>query len=623
MITFGQQCKQLRQSLKALRREGFRRVHVLRSEEEVNQLTIEREKIWSNRQDERGPFDIIGDVHGCVDELRLLLEQLGYEVEGDHVTPPPGRKAVFLGDLVDRGPKVPEVLRLVMGMVDAGTAMCVPGNHDIRLMKALQGSNVQPTHGLPQSLEQLDTEPPEFGKQVSDFVVGLVSHYVLDQGQLVVAHAGMKSDLAGRTSGTVREFALYGEATGETDEFGLPVRWDWAGEYRGKAAVVYGHTPVPHAEWLNNTINIDTGCVFGGSLTALRYPERELASVPAAREYAKPLRPISDRDEGPRPSAQQAHDDVLDIGDLLGKRIVDTRLLPAITIREERGIAALEVISRFAVDPRWLLYLPPTMSPARASFRPDLLEHPAEAFDYYAHSGTKQVICEEKHMGSRCGVLICQDGETVSTRFGVTEADLGVCYTRTGRRFFDDPDLETAFLERCRDAVSAAGLWDELDTTWVLLDCELMPWSARAQQLLKEQYAAVGAAARISLDEVVTALETASGRGIDVGSWLDVYCARRQRVERYVDAYRAYCWPVTTLTDLKLAPFHLMASEGAVHYDKTHLWHMEMLARLCVADPDLIHPTAYRLVDLDEESSRTEAETGGRSGRRAAVRAWS
>ena len=605
----GQQCKQLRHSLKNLKREGFRRIHVLRSEEEVGQLTIERERLWSNCRDECGPFDIIGDVHGCADELRLLLSKLGYEVAGDRVTPPAGRKAIFLGDLVDRGPKIPEALRLVMGMVADGTARCVPGNHDVRLMKALQGKNVQRTHGLLESLEQLDAQPAEFGVRVSAFIDGLVSHCVLDGGELVVAHAGMKSELAGRTSATVREFALYGEATGETDEFGLPVRWDWAAEYRGQAAVIYGHTPVPHAAWLNNTVNIDTGCVFGGSLTALRYPERELVSVAAARAYAEPVRPIAEPDETPGPSAQQAHDDVLDIGDLLGKRIVDTRLLPAITIREDRGIAALEVISRFAIDPRWLLYLPPTMSPTRTSARPDLLEHPAEAFAYYGRSGAGQVICQEKHMGSRATVLICRDGEAAARRLGVAGDDPGVCYTRTGRRFFDDDELESQFLERIRMAVSSAGLWEELETTWMLLDCELMPWSARAQQLLKEQYAAVGAAARISLGEVVAALETATARDKGSDSWLDEYRARRERIERYIDAYRAYCWPVAALTDLKLAPFHLMASEGTVHCDKTHLWHLEMLAKLCAADPEIFQPTGYRLVDLDEEDSRTEATT--------------
>ena len=604
----GQQCKQLRQSVRALKSEGFRRVHRLRSEDEVGRVVIEREKVWPDLRVETGPFDVIGDVHGCCDELEALLVKLGYTLEARRALPPAGRRAVFLGDLVDRGPRIPAVLDLVMAMVEAGDALCVPGNHDIRLMRALRGQKVQLTYGLPQSLEQLQARPAEFSRKTADFIDSLVSHYVLDGGQLVVAHAGMKPDLAGRTSAAVREFAVYGETTGETDEFGLTVRHDWAGEYRGQACVVYGHTPVPQSEWLNNTINLDTGCVFGGSLTALRWPERELVSVPAARVHADPVRPLTaPSGVSARLSAQQAHDDVLDLQDVMGTDVIETRWRPRIAIREERAVAALEVVSRFTVDPKWLIYLPPTMSPARASARPGMLEHPSDTLDYYRDNGVRQVVCEEKHMGSRACVVVCRDAAAAAQRFGALDAGRGVCYTRTGRRFFEDPELEVQFLDRIGAAATRARLWEELDTDWMLLDCELMPWSARAQQLLQDQYAAVGTAARVSLKAVVAALETAAGNGVDVDSWLESFGARRERIDRYIEAYRAYCWPVRQLTDLKLAPFHLLASEGAVHHDRTHLWHLEMLAKLCAADPDLLHPTASRLADPDDERSRAEA----------------
>ena len=294
-----QQSQQLRRSLRNLEREGFRRVHVLRTPEEVEAAEIQREPLWNNLKHEHGPFDIIGDIHGCFEELVELLTQLGYSIErqtngdgspGISVKPPEGRKLVLLGDLVDRGPKIPEVLRLTMSMVQGGAALCVPGNHDIKLMRKLRGKDVQITHGLADSLEQLDKESSEFRMQVCEFLDDLVSHYVLDDGKLVVAHAGMKEEMQGRGSGRVRDFALYGETTGETDEFGLPVRYNWAAEYRGRAMVVYGHTPVPQPDWLNRTIKIDTGCVFGGNLTALRYPEKELVSVSARATYAQPVK---------------------------------------------------------------------------------------------------------------------------------------------------------------------------------------------------------------------------------------------------------------------------------------------------------------------------------------------
>ncbi len=607
-----QQKQQLRRSLRDLQYEGFRHVFVMDSPEQVEAATIERQRLWNNLKHERGPFDIIGDIHGCFDELRELLTRLGYEITEDgnqgtaySVRSPEDRKAIFLGDLVDRGPKIPGVLKLVMSMVESGAALCVPGNHDVKLMRKLRGKKVRITHGLAESLEQLEAEPEEFKTRVADFIDSLVSHYVLDDGALVVAHAGMKEALQGRGSARVRDFALFGETTGETDEYGLPVRYNWPAEYRGRAMVVYGHTPVPEPEWLNRTINVDTGCVFGGKLTALRYPEKELVSVPAQRVYYEPARPLHPQDKPAYAAltAQQREDDLLDIEDVTGKRIVNTRLIPNITIREENSIVALEVMSRFAANPKWLIYLPPTMSPSETTLEEGLLEHPAEAFGYYRSAGVGRVVCEEKHMGSRAVLIVCRDETAARKRFGVVNEGIGVCYTRTGRRFFDDQNLEREFLARLNAAAEAAGLWGEFNTDWLCLDCELMPWSAKAQELLRQQYAAVGSAARAALEETLGALRHASSQGLDVAALLDRYIERAAMAGDYVAAYRRYCWPVHGLADLKLAPFHLLATEGAVHTDKDHVWHMETLARLCRAEEETLLATPYRVVDLDDPAS--------------------
>jgi protein phosphatase len=598
---------QLRRSIRGLQKEGFRHVFVLRTPEEVEAVEVVREPLWNNRRHEHGPFDIIGDVHGCREELVLLLEALGYAVDGDTVRPPEGRRAVFLGDLVDRGPDTPGVLRLVMGMVEAGTALCVPGNHDVKLVKALRGRTVQIKHGLAESLEQLERETPEFRERAAAFLDGLVSHFVLDEGRLVVAHAGMKEAYQGRGSGRVREFALYGETTGETDEFGLPVRFNWAAEYRGKAMVVYGHTPIPETQWLNDTLNVDTGCVFGGRLTALRYPERETVSVPALRVWSEPVRPFLPEEElAPRLSDQQRLDDVLDLEDVTGKRIVETRLRGRVTVREENAAAALEVMSRFAANPKWLLYLPPTMSPSETTKETGLLEHPAEAFAYYRHEGVARVVCQEKHMGSRAVAVVCRDEDAARRRFGVVGEGVGIVYTRTGRRFFADTALEAELLERLRAAVGAAGIWDELATDWVALDAELLPWSAKAQELLRSQYAAVGAAARAAFAEAVPALEAAAERGA-AGPLLERFRARQALAGQYVDAYRRYCWEVSSVADLKLAPFHLLASEGKVHTTRDHVWHMETLARICAADPEVLLATPWRVVDVTDPESQADA----------------
>ena len=603
-----QQSQQMRRSLRGLEREGFQHVFTLSSVEEVDSATIERQPLWNNKKAEHGPFDIIGDVHGCYEELIELLIKLGYSPqEGGSFRHPAGRKLVFVGDLVDRGPKIPEVVRLVLESVKAGHAFCVPGNHDIKFMRSVWGKKVQVTHGLAESLEQFKSYEEHyrgFDRIAAEFIDDMVSHYVFDDAKLVVAHAGMKQEMQGRGSGKVREFALYGETTGETDEFGLPVRHNWAAEYRGKAMVVYGHTPVPEPDWLNNTINVDTGCVFGGKLTALRYPERELVAVPARATYCQPAKPFLPQETASSAlSSQQQLDDMLDIDDVLGKRIVSTRLHHNVTIREENGIAALEVMSRFATNPKWLIYLPPTMSPCGTSQEPGLLEHPAQAFEYYRQEGVPKVICEEKHMGSRAVVIVCRDESVAARRFGIVGEGTGICYTRTGRRFFDDPQLEAKFLNVVRDAMDASKLWDELKTDWICLDCELMPWSAKAQELLRHQYAAVGAAALAALPDVIDALKLAESRGSEMNGLSARFGDRLQVAEKFVTAYRHYCWPVKSVSDLKLAPFHILATENAVHTAKDHVWHMESLARLSGSSSSTLLATPYKLIDVTDDTS--------------------
>jgi protein phosphatase len=252
---------------------------------------------WDHRRD-HGPFDVVGDVHGCLPELLLLLARLGYAVRLDEegrpvgAHHPDGRKVVFLGDLVDRGPDVPGVLRLVAGMLAAGEALAVCGNHDDKLRRALLGSPVLVDGGLDTSLQQLEGEPESFRRAVAELLGVLPVHLVLDGGRLVVAHAGLAERFHGHESARIRSLCLYGPTNGEADRFGLPVRLRWAEDYRGAATVVYGHTPTAAPEWVNGTICIDTGCVFGGSLTALRYPERVLESVPARATYTEPVRPF-------------------------------------------------------------------------------------------------------------------------------------------------------------------------------------------------------------------------------------------------------------------------------------------------------------------------------------------
>ncbi|MGW1669345.1 polynucleotide kinase-phosphatase [Streptomyces sp. NPDC002324] len=585
--------RELRRSLRHLEREGFRKVHVLRGVEDVENATVVTEKRFNDLTHLTGPFDIVGDIHGCASELEALLGKLGY-VDGVH---PQGRTAVFVGDLVDRGPDSPGVLRRVMSMVGSGNALCVPGNHENKYGRYLKGRGVQHTHGLAETIEQMESESEEFTKQVREFIDGLVSHYVLDGGRLVVCHAGLPEKYHGRTSGRVRSHALYGDTTGETDEFGLPVRYPWAEDYRGRAAVVYGHTPVPTATWLNNTICLDTGAVFGGRLTALRWPERELVDVPAERVWYEPARPLATEAPGGHEGRP------LDLADVYGRRVVETRHAGRVSVREENAAAALEVMSRFAVDPRLLPYLPPTMAPTATSRVDGFLEHPAEAFAQYKEDGVARVVCEEKHMGSRAVVLVCRDADAARERFGV-DGPTGSLYTRTGRPFFDDEARTELVLGRIREAVTAAGLWEDLATDWVLLDAELMPWSLKASGLLRTQYAAVGAASGAVFPGALAALEGAAARGVDVGELLGKQRERAADAAAFTDAYRRYCWPTEGLDGVRLAPFQILAVQGRSLAALPHDEQLALIDRLVEFDVSGLLQTTRRLfVDTGDEAS--------------------
>jgi protein phosphatase len=649
--------RELRRSIKHLKKEGFRFVYTFTTPDDATEAEIGRTKLWNDKKDEAGPFDIIGDVHGCYDELCALLEKMGYTVDraGGGALPPANRRAIFLGDLCDRGPKSAEAFRLAMNMSEAGTALCIPGNHEVKLLRKLRGADVRLTHGLDSTVSQLEQESPEFIEKLSAFLDSLVSHYVFDRGRLVVSHAGLKEAWQGRSSGRVRAFCLYGETSGETDEFGLPVRLEWAGEYRGKALVVYGHVPSREPRFLNNTVCIDTGCVFGGSLSAYRYPEAEVVSVAAAREYYAPAKPLDydsnagsggsprerSRAKQPAPSFPGAGN-LPDIEDVLGRLNIQTRLHRNIVIDEASSAAALEIMSRFSADPRWLIYLPPTMSPCKTSSLPEFLEHPAEAFDYYRKAGLARVVCEEKHMGSRAVIVLCRNRETAWNRFGVQDGSGGIIYTRTGRHFFDPSDAAASagenagpeILERLRDVLGRTGFWEHFATDWVCLDTELMPWSAKARSLLLEQYAPVGRSGRDGLAAGIAALKQALSiqgpvqgstqdgptdtpdapqknggppAGMNIAAVLKQFEQRKECLDLYTGAYRRYCWTVSSTEDYRVAPFHILATEGKVWNSENHLHHLETIRRYMTGVDPLFTATSHIVVDLHDEQSAAAA----------------
>ncbi|WP_367392314.1 polynucleotide kinase-phosphatase [Lewinella sp. LCG006] len=593
------QHRRAQQAIRQLRREGFRQHWVLKNDAEAN---ITYRPMPSDYTNCTGPFDIIGDVHGCFEELLGLLNKLGYQIQETttgvfDISTPPGRKIIFVGDLVDRGPASHKVLKLAMQMVAQEQAFCVAGNHDDKLRRYLEGRQVKVAHGLEMTIEQLSSTGPAFQQEVLHFLQQLPLHLELDGGKLLVAHAGLEESMHGRVGSEVRSFCLYGKTTGKTDEHGLPERYPWAQDYQGRAKIVYGHTPVSQPQWFNQTLCLDTGCVFGGTLSALRYPENEMVEVAALQTYAISSRPFQ--------SPPASSSTTLKAADILGRKTVETRLCPKILIPERQALQALETMSRFAVDPRQLIYLPPTMSPVKTSKLPDFLEHPKEAFDYYREQGIERVVCQEKHMGSRAVITVGKTATALTERFGV-EKGLGWIITRTGRKFFNDTATEQALLARISAQLTRSGFWERHQTDWVLLDAELMPWSAKASQLLKTQYAATATAGDIALALAQVTVNDALQRLPALGPLQERIAQRQENIQKFRHAYRQYCWDAVGPEGLRIAPFHLLATEGSVHTDKDHAWHLKELDRFCNQEEPCLVATNRRWVDLSNEK---EVET--------------
>ncbi len=586
---------QFRQSVGSLKREGFRRVVRLDGVEAIDAVEVVRSRRLCDRRDQRGPFDIIGDVHGCFDELVELLAALGWDVStGGRVTArhPQGRRAVFVGDLTDRGPRNVAVLELVMNMVDDGTAFMVSGNHDDKLRRWMERGRANVAHGLQLTIDELTAAPEAFRERVRAFLESLPTHLVLDGGELVVAHAGLEEAMHGRAGGAVRSFALYGRPTGETTSEGLPIREDWAADYRGRAHVVYGHTVVPEAVWRHRTMCVDQGCVFGGSLSAVRWPERDVVQVPAHAEYVEGGRA--------RFAVELPASDTPQRVDVLDQRNIVTRFGRSVRIGEDSAAAALESMERFAVDPRWVPFLPPSISPCNAAPADvPLLERPDEVLAYYRDYGIARVIAEDKHMGSRAIIALCRTPEAAARRFGDDSGRVGRIVTRTARAFFDD-HVEAQVLRRLDDAMQSAGLWSELDTDWVVLDAEILPWSAKAGSLLRDQYAHVGVAGDMHHEALIALLERAEHP--DLAEPLARAREAASAHAKYGEAWRRYCWTVATVADLRVAPFHILAAEGRVFDDRDHDWHMAVADGLAAASP-FVTATDHRIVDLDDESS--------------------
>ncbi|MFY3791119.1 polynucleotide kinase-phosphatase [Ureibacillus sp. MALMAid1270] len=554
-------------------------------------------------------IDIIGDIHGCYDEMIQLLEKLGYEQNAEqYYIHPEGRKFLSLGDIMSRGPQSMKTMEFFLRHVNNGLAYMIDSNHGWKIARWLDGKNVTLSHGdelVEAEFRQYEvthgTEKADTLKYaIKDLLLKSPSHYVITKNgipTLVCTHAGMKDEFIGKQSFDISDFCRYGDNEG-LDDTGRPIRKDWTIHHKTNTLIVWGHDPKPKPLVINNTINIDQGVVFGGELTAFRYPEKEFVAIQATTDY-------SEGKSNPLLELKKKRLDPPNIAQFIDGFTVTTDVFGEVRIPKEHAIPAIDTVSHFTVPLEELVYIPPTMSPTPSpSSLENYLEHPKEAIDYYKSMGIHRMVAEKKHMGSRGILLLFKDQETGFKYVG--RNTLGVIYTRTGRRFFDD-NTELEILSRINKGLTTSNYFDKYGTEFVLLDAEIMPWNLKAKELISSQYAHVSENAILDRSVLKSKIERALGNHKELENWLEEYDEKLTNAQIFKEVFQKYCWEINNIDQIQIAPFHLLAHSSETFFDKPHTWHMEKNKEFSTLDTIFVE-TEYKVIH--DESSEEE------------VRAW-
>lgn len=587
------QYSQFKRSLRGLREEGFDFTYMLKEPEAVQFVRRDNPLL----ADIGAGIDVIGDIHGCCDEMLELLGELGYAAGEDGLyRHPAGRTLVSVGDVMSRGPRSLDTMIFWKRHVDAGIARMTDSNHGWKIARYLSGRNVTLSHGDENIAAELRLFEEEAGaeaaaalkEELKQFLLSAPSHLVMCRDgvrRLVIAHAGIRDEYIGRQSRRVQDFCRYGDTDG-LDAAGAPVRKEWYTGHESGELIIWGHDPRPYPAVVKNTINIDQGAVFGGALTAYRYPEQAFVSVKAHRDYAEdPDSPLIRWERGRFAPPN--------LGKLVNGYSVFTDAYGELSVRGDYVKAAVDSVSHYTVPLEELVYIPPTMSPTPSvSADESYLEHPQEAFDYFRSQGVTTMVAEKKHMGSRAVLLLFRDEQAAVSYIG--RPALGTIYSRTGRAFFDR-ETEVQVLARLNADLVQAGYFTRYNTEMLLLDAEIIPWNLKARELIATQYAHVAEAAEMDREHLLVKLRQAEAAGRDVSGWVQEMEAKLHSVQVFRQAFQQYCWDVSGLEGIRIAPFHILAHSGQSFFDHSHIWHMEQARQLAGISP-LFMETEYRVI---------------------------
>ncbi|MCH1627950.1 polynucleotide kinase-phosphatase [Fredinandcohnia quinoae] len=596
-----QQYQVFKREKRFIKKEGYTATYVLSDFED-----FELERRSNPLEIDIGAgIDFIGDIHGCFDEMIALLEKLGYEKNQEKLyVHPDGRKFFSVGDVMSRGPESLKTMLFFLKHLKSGLAYMIDSNHGWKIARWLDGKNVTLSHGDEKVAEDFVEYEENYGTEqatkiktaLKEMLLKAPSHYVIMKNgvqTLVCAHAGIKDEFIGKQSPDIRDFCRYGDTDG-FDENGKPVRKDWFIHHKTSTLIVWGHDPKPQPLIINNTINIDQGAVFGGKLTAFRYPEKEFIAVKAKQDY-------SDADDSPLKDWEKNRLNPPNIGKFLEGYSVLTGEYGEVKVHPDTVKSAIDTVSHFTIPIEQLIYIPPTMSPTpNPSALDNYLEHPKEAIEYYRSRRVETMIAEKKHMGSR-GILLLFKNKEVALKYVGFEI-LGTIYTRTGRRFFDR-ETEEEIVGKINIELHNSGYFEKYRTDYVLLDAEIMPWNLKAKELIGSQYAHVSENAildRVKLMEKLT--ETSTGNET-IKNWLFEYEQKVDNAYIFREVFQKYCWDVKDVNQIQIAPFHVLAHSNETFFDKSHLWHMEMNRELA-KESTLFIETEYRVIhDIASEEA--------------------
>jgi polynucleotide kinase-phosphatase len=571
-----QQYQVFKREKRFIKKEGYHATYFVQNTDEIELKRHHKNPI---EIDVDKGIDIIGDIHGCFDEMIEILEKLGYEQNHEnYYIHPEGRKFLSLGDVMSRGPKSLESMQFFLRHVNNGLAYMIDSNHGWKIARWLDGRKVTLNHGDEFVKEELKKFQEQYGeertieiikKELKKFLLDAPSHYVLTRNgvpTLVCTHAGIKDEFIGKQSYDVSDFCRYGDTDG-FDDTGKPIRKDWSIHHKTSTLIIWGHDPKPKPLIINNTINIDQGVVFGGELTAFRYPEKEFVSVIAKKDY-------SDGDSNPLKELEKKRLNPPNIAKFINGYSVLTEDVGEISIPKEYAIPSIDTVSHFTVPIEELIYIPPTMCPTPLpSALDDYLEHPKEVIEYYRSMGVERMVAEKKHMGSRGILLLFKDKDSALKYVG--RETLGIVYTRTGRKFFQD-QVENDIVQKLNDGLIRHEYFQKYGTDYVLLDAEIMPWNLKAKELISSQYAHVSENAILDRTIIRSKLEKAIHHNKDLESWLTEYDDKLSNALVFKEVFQKYCWDIEDINQIQIAPFHVLAHSNETFFDKPHTWHMEM-----------------------------------------------